>query len=142
MKMLVVLLSILAGSLMLILFRAHRTNQFSSNDLARLLDSFTSPSSYQMTKIQRGSWKSEGWGKGERRINIHYDMDLNRTMRKTQAHYNQNEDAYGNKADFEANKRLFEHINSLNLDVKESVILVGGTNEGQLSKTILSWAAC
>ena len=46
---------------------------------------------------------------------------------------------YSNKADFKANERLFRYIKSLALDGKESIVFVGGTNDGQLSKTILSW---
>lgn len=58
---------------------------------------------------------------------------------RTQTYYVEHRKSYGNKADFRANERLFGHIQSLNLGGKESFVLLGGTNDGQLSKTILTW---
>ena len=68
---------------------------------------------------------------------IRYATDLNRDMGKTQLYYQQNQRAYRNKADFAANQRLLGHIKTLNLGRIETTIFVGGTNEGQLSKSIL-----
>ena len=61
------------------------------------------------------------------------------TTFKTKTYFAQRRSEYSNKADFKANERLFRYIKSLALDGKESIVFVGGTNDGQLSKTILSW---
>ena len=58
------------------------------------------------------------------------------TTFKTKTYFAQRRSEYSNKADFKANERLFRYIKSLALDGKESIVFVGGTNDGQLSKTI------
>ncbi|KAL7534413.1 hypothetical protein ACHAWF_004828 [Thalassiosira exigua] len=58
---------------------------------------------------------------------------------ETRSFYLDNKEAYHTKADFDADKRLFAHFKRLDMCGKEFVVLVGGTNEGQLSTKILSW---
>ena len=59
-------------------------------------------------------------------------------MKKTQRHIQVTKTKYGNKADFLAGERLFGFVKELGLDGQESVVLIGGTNDGQSSNTILS----
>jgi FkbM family methyltransferase len=57
---------------------------------------------------------------------------------RTQQHVRDNKRNYGNKADFQASQRLFGFVKELGLDRKESVVLVGGTNDGQSSMKVLT----
>jgi FkbM family methyltransferase len=57
--------------------------------------------------------------------------------KRTQEHVRLNKRNYDNKADFQASQRLFGFVKELGLDQKESVVLVGGTNNGQSSMSIL-----
>jgi FkbM family methyltransferase len=67
-------------------------------------------------------------------LRLHLQMDA----RKTQEYYRQRHNLYSNQADFEGSKRLFSYIKQVGLDQKESVVLVGGTNDGQSSLNILN----
>jgi hypothetical protein len=57
--------------------------------------------------------------------------------KKTQLYYKQNKHKFGNKADFDASNQLFGIVKDLSLNQNESVVLVGGTNNGQSSLNIL-----
>lgn len=46
---------------------------------------------------------------------------------------------YDNKADIVGNNRLFSIFQDVGLNNKESVVLVGGTNDGQSSQILLQW---
>lgn len=58
--------------------------------------------------------------------------------RRAELYYMRNKSKYGNKADFNAINRLMGFLGALRLCGKDSFILVGGTNKGQLSTMILS----
>lgn len=51
-------------------------------------------------------------------------------VRRTQQYVYSQKRHYNNKADFEGAARLFRIVKSLGLNRKESVVLVGGTNNG------------
>jgi FkbM family methyltransferase len=65
-------------------------------------------------------------------------LHLQMNTRKTQEYYKKHANLYSNRADFGGAKRLFSLIKQVGLDQKESVVLVGGTNDGQSSMNILN----
>jgi FkbM family methyltransferase len=65
-----------------------------------------------------------------------WSFTLNMDAQMTQLHSARSR-TYGNKADFEGNKRLLSFIKDLGLDRKESVVLIGGVNDGQSSVNTL-----